>query len=146
MYEEKEGMYEPAASQNAYRRRTWSQTDAYIAALIARKSGMQNISGYGQTIRNLLFHDYATQSEQTPPFTMTWDTATVPQLVQQSEPEIPQSVQQLTGYEMPYLEKDYRQAVDVRKAILDPVGSSFLHAPRTAGMYCMQGWFFCALP
>ncbi|KAJ6787429.1 hypothetical protein PWT90_03269 [Aphanocladium album] len=52
MYEEEDqGLPESwQLSQNGYRSRTLSQTDAYIAALIARKAGMQNYFEYNNAL------------------------------------------------------------------------------------------------
>lgn len=63
MYEEEEGLLESTTSLNAYRGRTWSQTDAYIAALIARKSGM-HVFGYGNALPDIQFQSYAAQANR----------------------------------------------------------------------------------
>ncbi|KGQ02686.1 hypothetical protein BBAD15_g12098 [Beauveria bassiana D1-5] len=93
MYEEEEGLLESTTSLNAYRGRTWSQTDAYIAALIARKSGMHLCSAGEQTP---LAPAYDTVSGQQPP-------------VEQS---VPQSVQQSIGYEAPGDDFDHFSGLD----------------------------------
>ncbi|KAM3503407.1 hypothetical protein MY11210_008724 [Beauveria gryllotalpidicola] len=80
MYEEEDqGLPSPSRfSQNGdRRRRTLSQTDAYIAALIARKSGMQNFFEQNHALFTSPPSNSATWTEQ-PPATPAYSCCSVP--------------------------------------------------------------------
>ncbi|OAA38947.1 hypothetical protein BBO_06800 [Beauveria brongniartii RCEF 3172] len=90
MYEEEDqGLPSPSRfSQNGDRRRTLSQTDAYIAALIARKSGMQNFFEHNHALFTSPPNNNATWKEP-PPSTRAYHCCAAPLANQPIGCEIP---------------------------------------------------------
>ncbi|KAM0743541.1 hypothetical protein ACQRIT_001800 [Beauveria bassiana] len=94
MYEEEDqGLPSPSRfSQDGDRRRTLSQTDAYIAALIARKSGMQNFFEHNHALfKSPPNNNNATWTEQPPSTTTTpaYNCCSAPSVHQPIGCEIP---------------------------------------------------------
>ncbi|KAM3502767.1 hypothetical protein MY10362_004638 [Beauveria mimosiformis] len=90
MYEEEDqGLPSPSRfSQNGERHRTLSQTDAYIAALIARKSGMQNFFEHNYALFTSPPSNNATWTEP-PPSTPAYNCCAAPLANQPIGREIP---------------------------------------------------------
>ncbi|KAM3429927.1 hypothetical protein MY4824_007985 [Beauveria thailandica] len=91
MYEEEDqGLPSPSRfSQNGDRRGTLSQTDAYIAALIARKSGMQNFFEHNHALFTSPPNNNNATWTEPPPSTRAYNCGAAPLVNQPVGCEIP---------------------------------------------------------